>query len=98
MEQTKPMNQRNMLMEDFVSKLSDVEIVIFGIRPVDENQAAFAISEHFGEKLRFALTRACVQNDEVYEKVKTLFTKLGVCIEQVEEEKSILNVDKGKLN
>ena len=92
------MNQTNLLMREFVSQLSDTEIVIFGIKPMDGEQGIFAIAELFGEKLRFALTKACVQNLEVYEKVKSLFTKLGTCLEQIEEEKSILNVDKGKLN
>ena len=91
------MQQMNLLVNDFVSALDDEEIVILGMKPMGD-KGAFAISELMGEKLRFALTQACITSPEVYGKVKSLFMKLGACIEDVEKERSIMKMHRGKLN
>ena len=92
------MNQMNLLVNDFVNDLDDEEIVIMGMKPMGDRQGNFSIAELMGEKLRFALTRACIQNPDVYHKVKSLFMKLGTCIEDVEKERSIMKMHRGKLN
>ncbi len=92
------MNQRDMLIEDFVSKLDGKPLVIFGIRRVDDDKGMLGLHQTMDDELQFLLTKACLQSDEIYAQVKTLFMRLGQAIEDVQREKAITMMDKDKLN
>ena len=88
-------------LEDLFNMLQqDEEVVAFGLRPVPDNAdcANFVFYENMEDRLSNALQKACLQNPAVYEKVRSLFIKLGKLIEPVEKELKMRQKQNSKLN